>query len=181
METHIQIFIYLAVAIFALVFMILLFFTSIINLLSGVPYVPTRKKYIKEIIKLADLKEGEKVFDLGCGDGRFLSAASAITKRTATGFETAPIPYLLSITRKIFSRNKFEVLMKNFYKQSLSEADVIYCYLSPEAMQKLSAKITKECKKGTRVYSNAFSIKNLVPKKQWPKNKHLPNLYYYEI
>ncbi|MBI2453529.1 hypothetical protein HYV56_02390, partial [Candidatus Peregrinibacteria bacterium] len=57
-----------------LIFVILLLLTAISSLLSGVPYVPTKKKVIEKLTKIVPLKNGEKVYDLGCGDGRLLFA-----------------------------------------------------------------------------------------------------------
>lgn len=158
-----------------------IFVTAIINIASGVPYVPTRKKYVRNIIKLLDLKKGEVVYDLGCGDGRFLEEASKITKTKSIGYETAPIPYVLAKLRQIFSRTKFDVLMQSFYRTSFANADVIYCYLGPETMQKLAPKFLKECKKGTRIYSNSFSIKSIPSTKTWKKDGKIPNMFLYEI
>lgn len=168
-------------AIFSVGLVFFVFITAMVNIISGVPYVPTRQKYVKNIIKLLDLKEGEKVYDLGCGDGRFLSEASKITKTKAIGYETAPIPFFLAKLRQLFSTSKFDVLMKNFYNTSFEQANVIYCYLGPETMQKLAPKFQKECKKGTRIYSNSFSIKSIKPKQTWKKNGTIPNLFLYEI
>src|SRR3954471_9832974 len=40
-----------------------------------VPYVPTHEKVVTAMLKLANVKEGETVYDLGCGDGRIVIAA----------------------------------------------------------------------------------------------------------
>ena len=42
-----------------------------------VPYVPTHPKVVNAMLKLAAVKEGETVYDLGCGDGRIVIAADA--------------------------------------------------------------------------------------------------------
>lgn len=145
--------------------------------------MPTSKRVINHIIKIANLKKGEKVYDLGCGDGRFLFEAEKITQTTANGFEMAPIPYFLAKLRQFINKAKVKISMTDFYSISLKDADVIYCYLAPEAMTKLSKKFINECKKGTRIYSHTFPIHQLEPKKVWAKDKQkrLPSVYLYQI
>ena len=41
-----------------------------------VPYVPTTEEAVKAMLKLADVKKSDVVFDLGCGDGRIVIAAA---------------------------------------------------------------------------------------------------------
>jgi 16S rRNA A1518/A1519 N6-dimethyltransferase RsmA/KsgA/DIM1 with predicted DNA glycosylase/AP lyase activity len=148
-----------------------------------VPFVPTKSRHVKYIAELADLKKGEKVFDLGCGDGRFLTEAYKKTGTQATGFENAPIPYLLAKLRKLLTGADINVSIKNFLHEDLSRANVIYCYLGPETMQKLAPKFIKECGKGTRIYSNSFKIDSMKPAKVWEKDpvKHLPKVYLYTV
>ena len=147
------------------------------------PFVPTSRRIINHVIKLARLKKGEKVYDLGCGDGRFLIEAQKHTKISATGYENAALPYLLAKIRQYISGAKIKISMQNFFKVNLSDANVIYCYLGPDVMTKIGNKIRKECKKGTRIYSNSFSIKDMKTKRVWKRNpeKKLPTIYLYEV
>jgi cyclopropane fatty-acyl-phospholipid synthase-like methyltransferase len=157
--------------------------TSIVNLFFRVPYVPSRKKIVNHIIKLANLKNGEKIYDLGCGDGRFLFEAERQAKIEATGFEAAPIPYLLAHFKKWISGSRVQILMRNFFHADLKDADVIFCYLGPETMTALAEKFKKECRRGTRIYSHTFSISSMKPYQTWPKNSatKLPTIYLYKV
>lgn len=161
----------------------LLLLTAIINLFIRVPYVPSKKRIVQHIIKLAKLKNGEKIYDLGCGDGRFLIEAKKKANVEAVGFEAAPIPYLLAHLKKWLSGVNIKILMHNFFNVNLSDADVIFCYLGPETMTALAKKFKKECHKGTRIYSHTFSMQGMKPAKVWPKNPQLklPTIYLYQI
>src|SRR5688500_262803 len=40
-----------------------------------VPYVPTDDAVVAAMLKLVDVRDGDVVYDLGCGDGRIVIAA----------------------------------------------------------------------------------------------------------
>lgn len=166
-----------------LIFTLLIASTAFVSLFLRVPYVPTKKRVMLEIIKHAKLKEGQTFLDLGCGDGRMLIEAEKTTKVNAIGYEIAPIVYLLAVARKTLNRSKVKIKFKNFFNENLGKADVIFCYLMPAELEKLAKKIKKECKKGTKIISNTFHIKGLKPVKVIPKNeeKKIPTLYFYKI
>jgi len=166
-----------------LIFILLFVITAFVSLFLKVPYVPTKKRVMQEIIKQADLKNGQTFFDLGCGDGRMLIEAEKSKNINAVGYEIAPLVYLLAIARKFFSRSKAQIKFKNFFNENLGKADVIFCYLMPAELAKLAKKVKKECKKGTKIISNTFHIQGLKPVKTIPRNKKtkIPTLYFYEV
>jgi SAM-dependent methyltransferase len=161
---------------------LLMLATAIINILMMVPYVPSRKKVVRRLVEIANLKKGEKVYDLGCGDGRILIEAEKKAQVDAIGFEGAPIPYILAKLRKAISRSNAKIMMRNFFKANIGDADVIFCYLGPDVMNKIADKIRTECRKGTRVYSHTFEISGLNLKKSWKKDPSsgLPRIFQYE-
>jgi len=171
----------IAAAVCLMVFLMLV--TVIVNLFIRVPFVPSKKRVIDRVLEVARLKKGEKVYDLGCGDGRFLIEAEKKAGIKATGFEAAPIPFLLAHFLKWINSSRIKIHMTNFFKVNLADADVIFCYLGPETLQALSPKFKRECHKGTRIYSHTFHIEGMKPATVWAKDpaKKLPTIYYYEI
>jgi cyclopropane fatty-acyl-phospholipid synthase-like methyltransferase len=157
--------------------------TAMVNMLMMIPYIPSRKKVVERLLEVANLKKGEVIYDLGCGDGRILFEAKKKADIKAIGYEAAPIPYLLAKFKKFLTKSKVNIYMRNFFKVSLKEADVIFCYLGPDTMDRIAKKIKDECRKGTRIYSHTFQLPALKLKKNWPKDRYksLPNIYYYEI
>lgn len=166
-----------------LFFTILFIATAFVSLFLRVPYVPTKKRVMQEVIKEAELKNGQNFFDLGCGDGRILIEAEKGAHVNAVGYEIAPLVYLFAVARKLLTRSKAKIKFKNFFHENLEKADVIFCYLMPAELEKLAKKIKKECKKGTRIISNTFHIEGLKPVKVIPKNEKtkIPTLYFYKI
>lgn len=166
-----------------LVLTMLMLVTAMVSLFLKVPYVPSKKRVVKEMIKVANLKSNDVVYDLGCGDGRLLFEAEKANKIQAKGYELAPIPFLLAKIRKFFLNSKINIHMANFFSANLQDANIIFCYLGPETMGQLYTKIKHECKKGTKIISNTFSVHGVEPSKVWIKNEKqkLPTIYLYEI
>lgn len=166
-----------------LILLLLFAISMFIGLITRIPFVPTTKRTTEKLIKVAKLKKNQKVLDLGCGDGRLLFAAEAEQKISAIGYEISPIPYLIAKIKKFLKKSQVKIKMKNFLKEDISSADIIFVYLIPDVMPKLSKKLKNECKKGTKIISNTFRIKELEPTEIHKKNKKLklPNIYVYEI
>lgn len=167
----------LILSIIVLIFVLILFLTAIAGLILRIPFVPSNRKTVREMIKAANIKKGDNVYDLGCGDARIIIEAAKHGTNKAIGYELAPLAYILGFIKIIGTKSKAKILFKDFFKANIQDADIIFCYLTPEPLEKLLPKIQKECKKGTRIISNTFKIKNLKPIKKIDK----PKLYIYEL
>ncbi|PTD93498.1 hypothetical protein C9439_07360 [archaeon SCG-AAA382B04] len=86
-------------------------------------WTPTWKSDAQKIIELANIKEKETIFDLGCGDGRFLLLGAKEGAKTI-GIEMDPIRYLISKTRSLLSKNrgKIEVRYGNFFNTQIKKS-----------------------------------------------------------
>ncbi|KKU80174.1 MAG: hypothetical protein UY05_C0012G0012 [Candidatus Peregrinibacteria bacterium GW2011_GWA2_47_7] len=165
-------------------FLLLLTITVLLHIVFQIPYVPSRNRVVNRMIRIADLKKDDVVFDLGCGDGRLLIAAEKQKGvKAAEGFEIAPLVYLLAQFRKWLAHSRMKIHFKNLFDVRLRRANVIFCYLLPGAMKRLSKKFRKECEKGTRIVSHTFRIPDMEPIKIFKKNKrrNLPTVYLYQI
>ena len=165
-----------------LVFMLALLVTVLLHIVFRVPYVPSQTRVVKRMMRLSGLKPNERVYDLGCGDGRLLLAAEK-KGALAEGFEIAPLVYLLGYAKKLICRSRVKLHFKNFFSIDLKNANVIFCYLLPGALKKLSSKLQRQCRKGARIVSNSFRIPVLTPKKilRRQKKRDLPTVYLYQI
>lgn len=132
----------------------------------GAPWVPTFKKTVLEQIKLASIKPGEIVYDLGCGDGRWLFKAAKLTQaKKLIGYEISVLPYLLAQIGRLFSQNRarVEIRFKNYFLENLSSADVVYCFGLPEVTRRLEPKLSAELKPGSRLVSYVFRLPHKQP------------------
>jgi hypothetical protein len=133
------------------------------------PYVPTPKKVTKKMVKFADLKGDDVVYDLGAGDARLLIESKRNHPGiTAHGFELSPPVYLWGLFLIWKSRLEIDLRMKNLFHQDVSDADCIFLYLMPGAMKTLHKKFDKELKPGTKVISHAFKFPGRKPVKTMP-------------
>ncbi len=147
--------------------------------LRGAPWAPTKKEDVDRFLTLAQIKKGDKVVDLGCGDGRLLYAVAqqgAIT----TGYEISLLPFVLAKLRGIgFKKGqKPKINFKDFWRVNLSEADVVYFFLMPKVYKKLKQKLDKELKTGAKVIAYVWAIDSWEPEKVCEK-KGFPNLFLY--
>ena len=130
--------------------------------ISAAPFVPSNRKRRSIMMKLANIGNQDIVYDLGCGDGRFVFEASKKAKK-AIGYELSIPLYLLGKIRSLFYKKKAKIRFGDFFKQDLSDADIIFCYLMPKAIQRFYKELWPTLKPGTRFITNQFPIKNLQP------------------
>jgi len=157
----------------------------------GAPWVPTWGSDVSRFLKLANIKRGERVYDLGCGDGRLVAVSSKAGAR-AVGFEISLFPYFIAKIRGFFlKRDKrgrsspfvpwhYTIKYKDFWGANLRDADVVYFFLMPKIYPKLKQKLEKELKKGTRVIAYVWPIEGWTPIKIDKLDKK-STIYLYQI
>ena len=127
---------------------------------QGALYVSTSTTRIKAFLDAVEMQPGQLLVDLGCGDGRVLCSASDRYGVRAVGFELNPWAYLRARLRCL-GKKRVRVVPGNFWKADLRKADVIFCYLFPDVMERLAEKIQKEAKPGAVVVSCNFPVPGL--------------------
>jgi predicted RNA methylase len=120
-------------------------------------------KKVHKMLQMAEVGPGDLVYDLGCGDGRTIVTAARRYGTQAVGIEIDPLRYLWcqGLITVLGLRDRVRVVYGNFYKQDLSDADVVTCYLLQSTNEKLEGKLIQELSPGTRVVSNDFTFPRL--------------------
>lgn len=124
------------------------------------PWWKTNKKIARAACKLANISSKDIVYELGSGDGTFLSIAAKEFGAKGVGIEIDPLRYLFSKIRfKINGlHKKVKIIKKNFHDVNISEATIIFVYLVPKALEKLKPKFLKELKGGALLVSFKYKI-----------------------
>lgn len=114
------------------------------------------KKVVRESLKAAGLKKGDIFYDLGCGKGDVLIEAEKMGAKVF-GCEISPYYYILAKIRTSKHKN-IKVIYQNIENINLSDANIVYCYLLPKFLEKLSPKFLKELELGCQIISIGFPI-----------------------
>jgi hypothetical protein len=124
------------------------------------PYYPTPESIVDRMLELAQLKAGEKMYDLGSGDGRIVIMAAQKYRADATGVELDS-DLVQSSTAKIHQLGLDKIahiIYGDILKQNYSSANLITVYLLPESNLKLRPVLDATLKKGTRIVAHDFEI-----------------------
>ena len=160
-----------------LVFMSVQFYNIIFR--GYAPFISSAPKVIARIMSELNLKNGGKVYELGCGKAGFLGAVSQkFPNANCIGIENSPWPYLRAKIQASMSQGNIKIINSDMFKVSLADADLIYCYLNTSMMVKLEKKFKAECRPGTQIISNAFPLPNVKPVKVVAE-KGTGKIYFY--
>ena len=128
-------------------------------------YVPTPPEVVEAMLKVANVKSGDVVYDLGCGDGRIVVTAAQKYGARGVGIDIDPqrIKEANENVQKAGVGDKVKIMQADLFETSLSEATVVTLYLLPSLNVKLMPKLMKELKPGTRIVSHAFDMGDWKP------------------
>jgi len=147
-------------------------------------YVPTPEQVIDKMFDMAKIKQGDMVYDLGCGDGRILAMAATKYKSKGVGVDIDPdrIKDCTETMKKYKVGDKTTENPKGGFKvldgkgetlvdvrqgdalkvKDLDKASVVMLYMLPEFMEKLE-KQAEQLKPGTRIVSHDYTFPNWKP------------------
>jgi protein-L-isoaspartate O-methyltransferase len=124
------------------------------------PYLPTPQTIVEKMLQLGDLKPGEKVFDLGSGDGRIVIMAAGKFKADAIGVELDETLYRQSMERirTLGLAATALIVHGDLMQQDYSSGDLITVYLLPVSNDKVTPILERQLKKGARVVAHDFEF-----------------------
>lgn len=152
---------------------------------SLAPFVPSPPAVVEKMLEAAEVKPGEIVYDLGCGDGRI--PITAVRKYKARGVCVELSPELARRTaeriRELGLQDRIQIIEGNLLETDLHRADVVTLYLLTSSNEKLKPKLESSLRRGARVVSHDFIIPgwqaNRVEKVQASGRTH--TIYVYQM
>ena len=128
-----------------------------------VVYVGTPYDVVSRMLKMAQIKKSDLVYDLGCGDGRILVLAAQKYGCRGVGYDIDPVRVRES--RENVARNKVDKLVKivqaDIFTLDLRKADVIPLYLLPEMNRRLLPQLDT-LKPGSRVVCHNYDLEEII-------------------
>ncbi len=131
------------------------------------PFVPSPSCVVEYMLKLADLKSGEVLFDLGAGDGRTVIMAAKTFGARGVGIELREdlAKKALGAIHESGLDDRVTILNTDMFTVNLTSADVVYLYLTTSANEKVKPKLERDLKKGARIVSHDYEIVGWHPEK----------------
>ena len=121
-----------------------------------VRYDPTDPEVVELMLRLGEVKAGDVVFDLGCGDGRIVIAA--VRHRGARGVCVDIDPKRIAESRENARKegvsDRIEFRTADLFTTDFSGATVVMLFLWPELNLKLRPRLLHELPPGTRIVSH---------------------------
>jgi ribosomal protein L11 methylase PrmA len=135
-------------------------------------YVPTPQELVEDMLRLADVRRGDVLYDLGSGDGRIPVTAAKKYGIRAVGIDIDPERIREAHAN---ARRKGVAKLVTFRQQDLFTADfreatVVTLYLLPDLNLKLRPQLLKQLRPGTRVLSHQFDMGDWKPDKTLDSN-----------
>jgi SAM-dependent methyltransferase len=135
-----------------------------------VPYDPSPEHVVNEIVRLARLRPGDVVYDLGCGDGRIV--IRAVQEPGVRGVCVDIDPKRIAESRENARRagvsDRLEFLTEDLFQTDIRRATVVTLFLWPKINLRLRPKLLSELEPGTRVISYMHDMGDWQPAETVP-------------
>jgi tRNA A58 N-methylase Trm61 len=147
---------------------------------KGAPWVPTWSRDIERLGNVLDLEPGQTFCELGCGDGRVVTAMSKQFGVKGIGVELSFLQYVAARIRAVLTRDaQVKILWKDAFHADLSEVDALYLFLMPATYGNIKTKLEQELKPGAKVVTYVWAMPDWEVKKT-DKQSGAPMLYLYQ-
>jgi SAM-dependent methyltransferase len=156
------------------------------------PYVPTPWVIVDEMLKLADIRADDFVYDLGSGDGRLVITAAKRYHASGIGIELQAelVELARAGAKKEDVADRVKFVQGDLFETDIRQASVVTLYLLPRFVTRLVPRFLAELRPGTRIVSHDYPLapwkpdKELsmdVPEKEFISGTTWTRLYYYVV
>ena len=140
--------------------------------MPDVIFVPTPQEVVEDMLRLADVRKGDVLYDLGSGDGRIAITAAKKYGIRAIGIDIDPerITEAQDNAKSAGVGKQVEFRLGDIFTMDFRDATVVTLYLLPELNVKLRPRLLAELKPGTRIVSHQFDMGDWRPDKKLESN-----------
>ena len=133
-----------------------------------IEYVPTPRNVVDKLLAAAQIKKGDVLYDLGCGDGRIVVEAARRFGIHAVGVDIDPkrVAESRANVKAAHVEDLVTIEEKNIFDVDLSKATVVTLYLLPELNVRLIPQLEK-LPPGSRIVSHDFDMEGVEPEQTW--------------
>jgi len=130
-----------------------------------VPWVPTREELLDIIMRLANIKNEDIFYDLGCGDGRVVIRAvkEGAKKGVCVELNSTLIEKAKENAKAEKVLDRIVFINDDFFNVLLKDATIVYMYLLTSVNKALKPKLETELVNGTRVVTLDFEVPGWKP------------------
>jgi ribosomal protein L11 methylase PrmA len=127
--------------------------------------VPTPPQVVDAMLRLAKVKRGDVLYDLGSGDGRIVITAAKRYGVRGTGVDIDPrrIQEANANARKAGVAGRVRFINDDLFQVDFSDATVVTLYLLPRLNLQLRPRLINELRPGTRIVSHGFDMGDWKP------------------
>jgi ribosomal protein L11 methylase PrmA len=144
-------------------------------------FVPTPQEVVEDMLRLANVKKGDVLYDLGSGDGRIPITAARLYGVRGVGIDIDParIREAQDNARKNGVESLVQFRQEDLFKSDFREATVVTLYLLPDLNVKLRPRLLADLKPGTRIVSHQFDMGEWKPVKKL--ESHGRTVYFWVV
>ncbi|MEY4744338.1 MAG: hypothetical protein RL272_283 [Candidatus Parcubacteria bacterium] len=151
--------------------------------MSAAPWVRTRKRLREFIASQVDFKDGDVVYDLGCGDGAVLfSIADKRPGVRSVGYEIALLPYAIGLISKALGGKAYRnvsIRCRDFFGMNLADADGVFVFLLEESYPRVVKKLAKELRDDAQVVVAAWPFPGIAAERTERAASDVLPVYFY--
>jgi SAM-dependent methyltransferase len=134
---------------------------------SQAPYVSTPPEVVEKMLQLAEVRSGDVVYDLGCGDGRIVIAAVRVpgVQGVCVEIDGDVIREAQRSAARAGVQDRIRFVQADLFDVPIRDATVVTLYLLPMVNRRLRPRLQAELRPGTRVVSHRFDMGDWAPER----------------
>lgn len=130
-----------------------------------IAFIPTPSDAVAAMLSLADLTPADRVYDLGCGDGRLLIQAASVYGVSGVGLDLNPdlLAQARADAKAAGVADRLTFIQGNLFECDVRQATVVLIYLLPHLNLRLRPHLLSQLQPGSRIISHQFDMDDWPP------------------